>query len=284
MEKGQFFESIEGLSLPEKVARIAEVYTTPKLKEEAVSIIPLVISRAKDADLGLRIKLLRNNLPQKNAYEAVKQLLNEERQLRKRIENQNLPDNLNLEKYLKDNFRPSTENRTKKILKLAASFLSEKREMDEKVGEKDCKTIENEMLSVQYYKIYRDQMNRIVHMCFRFQGQKIKRIGFKFFDAVLTEYKTFEVAILFNLLEGDYLSLEMYKILSKHINLISQIRLLDKVLEELKRIQKADRYATSKEKQRMTSLIEKYEITLREQCDAEFKETQSFVEQMASGE
>lgn len=278
--KQNFFASIAKLPLTEKVATIKEVFTTQAQQEEALSIIPIVISRAKDAELGLKIKLLRENLPMDAARETVQGLLNEERQRRLKSEIEKLPDTLSFQQYLQqNNFGKKDLVNTKKFFKMAASFLTFKRDMNEKIGDKDCEAIQA-MLNVNFYGTYRDQMNRIVHMCFRFQGQKIKRIAFAFFDDVLTRYQVIEIGILFNLLEGDYLSLEMYKILSKHIQLITNANMLDKVIAELERIQKADRRATLKEKRRMAELVDKYRNTLREQRNEEFKNHLFLAEEM----
>lgn len=278
--KNNFFASIAKLSLAEKVATIKEVFISKEQQEEALSIIPLVVFRAKNAELGEKIKILRDNLPHSIAYESVKQLLNEERQRRLKNETENLPNTMTLQKYLKENINSQKDLvNTKKIFKMAATFLTLKRELNEKIGEKDCEAIEA-MLNIDYYRVYRDQMNRIVHMCFRFQGQKIKRIAFVFFDDVLTRYQVIEIGILFNLLEGNYLSLEMYKILSKHIQLITNANMLDKVIAELERIQKADRRATLKEKRRMAELVDKYRNTLREQRNEEFKNHLFLAEEM----
>lgn len=252
----ELFARIAKLPLEEKIEATYEALE----KNAADAMVKKQICRSK-LETSEKLALLSKHFGQEIAEDTIFQL-----QKRERNKNSNLPNTLSLRDYIKSRkdldvdaqaaSRETVDQSVKKFLKAIAAFLDLKRDMNERVSDEDCEIIEA-ILLVDKYHLYRDQMNRIVHMAFRFQGQQIKKTAFRFFDNVLNHYQDVEVAILFNLLEGDYLSTEMYLILETHKNLILKDEFLsNKVEKELVRIQNAA--ATKKEKRKIQQLLDLY--------------------------
>ena len=251
-----FFANIAKLPLEEKIETIFEIVE----EKEAAELVKKQIIRSK-LETTEKLALLSKYFGQDVAEDIIFQLQKNETR-----KNANLADTLSLRDYIKSREdlkyfltnaalgTGSINQSVKTFLKAIAAFLDLKRDMNERIGEEDCKIIQS-LLPVDQYPLYRDQMNRIIHMAFRFQGQKIKRIAFRFFDEVLTRYQTVEVAIFFNLLEGEYLSKEMSVIIKTHLQLIVGDEFLcKKVQEELLRIQSVA--ATQKEKKELQNVLD----------------------------
>ena len=179
----EFFANIAKLPLEEKIETIFEIVE----EKEAAELVKKQIIRSK-LETTEKLALLSKYFGQDVAEDIIFQLQKNETR-----KNANLADTLSLRDYIKSREdlkyfltnaalgTGSINQSVKTFLKAIAAFLDLKRDMNERIGEEDCKIIQS-LLPVDQYPLYRDQMNRIIHMAFRFQGQKIKRIAFRFFD------------------------------------------------------------------------------------------------------
>lgn len=260
MDKKNFFESIKSLPLVNKLEKIYQTFAKPEEKSEADNLAYTFILRDKEMLLLERQELLKKYFPNITEEEMVI-FVEQARKKPKNLKNQlHLMDymrkNIDLEVFL------SKEEENIKILILIASFLTHKLKGEEYVDKKDCNAIEK-VLNVKVYPMYADQLKRIVHLAFRFQKQRIKKVGACFLHGVATEYKAIDIDILLNLLEEFYLSDEAYEILDTHFEIITEEKYpAQKVVEKLRIIDEVDKKATLKEKDRLQRLINRFDAKI----------------------
>lgn len=263
----KFFENIATLPLAEKVATVYEVFTKPEDKEEADQIVLSLIGRNKETSLIEKEQLIQKYFPD-NAQELFLQTIEVSRQKPHNLKNQ-----LHLGDYIKKNMsegglldfgknpplleeahgtetkrvRLTRHEKNKRFLNTIAAFLTQKREDNEYVDKTDCKLI-MDYLIVNLYNEYQDQMNSIIHVGFRFKRQRIKQLMSKFYDEVIASTGKIDKVLFLNLLRGAYLSEEVYTLLVKYADLISDDKSLgEDVIIEVEKLKEEDLNASKKE-------------------------------------
>lgn len=267
VSKKKFFENIATLPLAEKVATVYEVFTKPEDKEEADQIVLSLIGRNKETSLIEKEQLIQKYFPD-NAQELFLQTIEVSRQKPHNLKNQ-----LHLGDYIKKNMsegglldfgknpplleeahgtetkrvRLTRHEKNKRFLNTIAAFLTQKREDNEYVDKTDCKLI-MDYLIVNLYNEYQDQMNSIIHVGFRFKRQRIKQLMSKFYDEVIASTGKIDKVLFLNLLRGAYLSEEVYTLLVKYADLISDDKSLgEDVIIEVEKLKEEDLNASKKE-------------------------------------
>ncbi len=267
VSKKKFFENIATLPLAEKVATVYEVFTKPEDKEEADQIVLSLIGRNKETSLIEKEELIQKYFPD-NAQELFLQTIEVSRQKPHNLKNQ-----LHLGDYIKKNMsegglldfgknpplleeahgtetkrvRLTRHEKNKRFLNTIAAFLTQKREDNEYVDKTDCKLI-MDYLIVNLYNEYQDQMNSIIHVGFRFKRQRIKQLMSKFYDEVIASTGKIDKVLFLNLLRGAYLSEEVYTLLVKYADLISDDKSLgEDVIIEVEKLKEEDLNASKKE-------------------------------------
>lgn len=267
VSKKKFFENIATLPLAEKVATVYEVFTKPEDKEEADQIVLSLIGRNKETSLIEKEELIQKYFPD-NAQELFLQTIEVSRQKPHNLKNQ-----LHLGDYIKKNMsegglldfgknpplleeahgtetkrvRLTRHEKNKRFLNTIAAFLTQKRENNEYVDKTDCKLI-MDYLIVYLYNEYQDQMNSIIHVGFRFKRQRIKQLMSKFYDEVIASTGKIDKVLFLNLLRGAYLSEEVYTLLVKYADLISDDKSLgEDVIIEVEKLKEEDLNASKKE-------------------------------------
>lgn len=267
LSRKKFFENIKNLPLAEKVTTVYEVFVKPEDKEEADNIVLSLIGRDKNTSLTNKEHLIKEYFPD-NAQELFLKTIEVSRQKPHNLKNQlHLPD------YIKKNMaegglldfeknpphmeeaqgneskrvKLTRHEKNKRFLNTIASFLTQKREINEFVDKKDCQLIMTYLI-VNLYNEYQDQMNAIIHVAFRFKRQRIKQLASKFYDEVIAFTGEIDKVLFLNLLRGAYLSEEVYTLLIKYADLITDDKSLgEDVIIEVKKLQNEDLNASKKE-------------------------------------
>lgn len=267
ISKKKFFENIKNLPLAEKVSTLFEVFVTDEDKIEANTIALNLIGRDKQTSLIEKEQLIKEYFPE-NAQTLFLKTMEVSRR-----KPHNLTNKLHLADYIKTNMAkgglldfeknpPHLEEaqgtetkkikftrheKNKRFLNTIASFLTQKREMDEFVDKKDCQLIMNYLI-VELYNEYQDQMNSIIHVAFRFKKQRIKQFASEFYNKVIAFTGKIDKVLFLNLLRGSYLSVEVYTLLIKYAELITDDENLGKdVIAEVKKLQSEDLNASKEE-------------------------------------
>lgn len=265
MEKKQLFAEIANLPLQEKISK---VLTYVSDKEEQTDTIRKLIIRDKEVTLIERLEMLKKYFPDLSD-DALADCVEEARK-----KPRNLSNKIRLKQAISQSLeslqkKATLKERNLQTLKVVETFLTQKLENNEFVDKDDCQRI-SQMLKVEVYPEYAEEMKRATYLAARFRHQRIKNVGISFFNQTVTVYQIIELDIWLKLLEENYLSDEVYSLLIKHFSLLTkEIYPAKAILAKLKEILEADKKATLAEKERLEKLIEAFEKAIEYLQDLE---------------
>lgn len=268
MDLKKFFESIALLPLEEKIAKVFETFISDNELKLANETVLKLIGRDKKISLQEKERLIQKYFP-----EDTQSLFLEIVEV-SRKKPHNLTNQLHLIDYIKMNMNngglsytvhPDTvygqrvenvKEKNKRFLKTIAAFLTQKRELNEYVDKHDCQIIKN-FLKVEFYTQYQDQINDIIHVAFRFKKQRIKQFASAFYDEVISHTGNIDKVLFLLLLRGAYLSEEVYSLLIKHADLITDDASLGTdVIAAVRKLQAEDLNASKEERQMIDHALE----------------------------
>lgn len=260
MDLKKFFQSIASLPLEEKIAKVFETFVSKNELEQANETVLKLIGRDKTISLQEKERLLQKYFPE-NTQTLFLEIVETSRK-----KPHNLTNQLHLIDYIKMNMNKggmlhsahldtlcglkekNLREKNKRFLKTIAAFLTQKRELNEYVDKHDCQII-MDFLTVEIYNEYQDQMNDIIHVAFRFKKQRIKQLTSKFYDEVITSTGKIDKVLFLLLLRGAYLSEEVYNLLIKHADLITEDESLgNDVIAAVRKLQTEDLNASKEER------------------------------------
>ncbi len=252
MEKREFFKSIADLPLEERIDRVKNESSISA--EEKESIIASFIGRDKSLSLGEKKELIRKHFPETGSKLWFQVVETDRKKPR------NLSNKLRLKEYLSQNISAEELQKTRgkgkkdsniKVLNNLTAFLTEKRRLDEYVDKDDCKVI-NQFFKTELYPDYRDQLNSLIITAFRFRKQLIKQQASDYV-AELLEQKIVDTVLLLELVRGGYISVEVFSLLIRYADIISDNIPLSK--EIVKEVSKLAEGKASKEEQIMIAKV-----------------------------
>ncbi len=256
MEKRKFFESIANLPLLEKIERVKNEESISA--EEAETIIASFISRDKNLSLDEKKALIRKIFPQNGSklwLQAVETARKKPR---------NLANKLHLKDYLTQNIsseelqgkagRQKKESNIK-VLNTLTAFLTEKRRLDEFVDKDDCNIIQ-QFFKTDLYLDYRDQLNGLIIVAFRFRKQLIKQQASDYV-AELIEQGFVDTVLMLELVRGGYISVEVFSLLIRYADIITNnIPLAQEIVREISKLSEGE--ASKEEKIMLAKVIGLY--------------------------
>ncbi len=257
MGKKEFFEQISSLPLLEKIERVKKESSISA--EEAETIIASFISRDKELPLDKKKELICREFPETGS----KLWLQIIQISRKRP--RNLPNKLHLKEYWTQTISPETwqqitSSRKKKegnimVLNTLTAFLTEKRRLGEYVDKDDCNIIQ-QFFKPALYADYRDQLNGLIVMSFRFRKQMIKKYASDYV-AELLEQGIVDTVLLLELVRGGYISEEVISLLHRYPDVIADnIPLAQEIVREMSKL--AQGTNSKDEKLMLAKLIDLY--------------------------
>lgn len=268
MDLRKFFQSIAPLPLEEKIAKVFETFVSKNELELANQTVLKLIGRDKTISLEEKERLLLKYFPE-NTQSLFLQIVETSRK-----KPHNLTNQLHLVDYIKLNMNKggllhsvhmdtiyglreeSVKEKNKRFLKTIAAFLTQKRELNEYVDKHDCQIIKD-FLKVELYAQYQDQINDIIHVAFRFKKQRIKQFASEFYDEVISHTGKIDKVLFLLLLRGAYLSEEVYNLLIKHADLITDEESLgNDVIDAVRKLQAEDLNASKEERQMIGHALE----------------------------
>lgn len=268
MDLKKFFESIANLPLEEKIAKVFETFISQNELEQANKTVLKLIGRDKTISLQEKERLLQKYFPE-NTQNLFLEIVEASRK-----KPHNLTNQLHLIDYIKMNMNKggllhsahldtvhglrgeNLREKNKRFLKTIAAFLTQKRELNEYVDKHDCQII-MDFLTVEIYNEYQDQMNDIIHVAFRFKKQRIKQLTSKFYDTVISRTGKIDKVLFLLLLRGAYLSEEVYNLLIKHADLITDDASLgNDVIAAVQKLQAEDLNASKEERLMIDNALE----------------------------
>ena len=256
MEKKKFFEEIATLPLLEKIEKVKNESSISA--EEAETIITSFISRDKDLSLDEKKELIRKNFPETGSKLWLKVVETARKKPR------NLTNKLHLKDYITQNISSaelqSNVGRKKKesnikVLNTLTAFLTEKRRLNEFVDKEDCAIIQ-QFFKTELYADYRDQLNGLIIVSFRFRKQMIKQFASDYV-AELLENGIVDTVLLLELVRGGYISVEVMTLLHRYPDVISNnIALAQEIVREISKL--AEGKISKEEKIMLARLIGMY--------------------------
>ena len=255
MEKKKFFEAIANLPLLEKIERVKKESSISA--EEAETIIVSFISRDKNLSLDEKKELIRKNFPETGSRLWLQVVETARKKPR------NLTNKLHLKDYITQNISSeelqTTVGRKKKecnvrVLNTLTAFLTEKRRLNEYVDKDDCQIIQ-QFFKTELYPDYRDQLNGLIIVSFRFRKQMIKQIA-SVFVAELLENGIVDTVLMLELVRGGYISVEVFSLLHRYPDVITDnIPLAQEIVREIGKLAEG---ATKEEKIMLAKLMGLY--------------------------
>ena len=253
MDKRNFFKEINDLPLEEKIGKIKEGFDDI----QALQIITNLIARDKTLSMEEKRSLIKKHLSKQdweNSWlEVVKKSQSKQRNLSNRIK---------LDSWLKEYLKlelsrgGKKEKNNIKVLNALTTFLTLKRDENEFVSKQDCQIISQFFIPDLYPK-YRDQMNSLIIVCFRFRKQLIKQLA-AIFVAELLERKIVDTVLTLELVRGGYVSTEVSSLLLRFSETIKENEYLQQeIISEMKRLY-ALPSTTSEEKLTLEKIINTY--------------------------
>lgn len=268
MDLKKFFNSIAHLPLEDKIAKVFETFVSKNELKLANQTVLKLIGRDKTISLQEKERLILKYFPE-NASNLFLEIIEASRK-----KPHNLTNQLHLLDYIKLNMNQggllhtvhldtiyglkeeNVKEKNKRFLKTIAAFLTQKRELNEYVDKHDCQIIKN-FLKVELYTQYQDQINDIIHVAFRFKKQRIKQYASAFYDEVISHTGNIDKVLFLLLLRGAYLSEEVYNLLIKHADLITDDESLgNDVIEAVQKLQTEDLNASKEERQMIDHALE----------------------------
>lgn len=253
MEKRKFFEAIANLPLLEKIERVKKESSISD--EETETIIASLIGRDKNLSLDEKKELIRKNFPQTGSKLWLQVVAIEQKKPR------NLSNKLHLRDYFRENMSAEEalikSGKSKKgkqlnikVLNTLTAFLIEKRRLNEYVDKDDCNNIQ-QFFKVELYADYRDQLNSLIVTAFRFRKQMIKQMASDYV-AELLDKGIVDTVLLLELVRGGYISVEVFSLLIRYADVISDnIPLTKEIFVEINKLAKD----ASKDEQKMLSKV-----------------------------
>ena len=256
MEKKKFFEEIATLPLLEKIEKVKNESSISA--EEKETIITSFISRDKNLSLDEKKELIRKNFPETGNKLWLKVVETARKKPR------NLTNKLRLKDYIAKNVSSaelqSNVGRKKKesnikVLNTLTAFLTEKRRLNEFVDKEDCAIIQ-QFFKTELYADYRDQLNGLIIVSFRFRKQMIKQFASDYV-AELLENGIVDTVLLLELVRGGYISVEVMTLLHRYPDVISNnIALAQEIVREISKL--AEGKISKEEKIMLARLIGMY--------------------------
>lgn len=255
MEKKKFFEEIANLPLSEKIEKVKNENSISA--DEKETIIASFISRDKHLSLDEKKELIRKNFPETGS----KLWLQVVETARKKP--RNLTNKLRLKDYLTQNIssaelqgksgRKKKESNIK-VLNTLTAFLTEKRRLNEYVDKDDCEII-RQFFKTELYSDYRDQLNGLIIVSFRFRKQMIKQLAGDYV-AELLENGIVDTVLMLELVRGGYISVEVFSLLHRYPDVITNnIPLAQEIVREIGKLAEG---ASKEEKIMLAKLIGLY--------------------------
>lgn len=256
MEKRKFFEEISSLPLLEKIERVKNEHSISA--EEAETIIASFISRDKNLSLDEKKELIHAQFPETGSkiWLQVFEI--------SRKKPRNLSNKLHLKDYLSKNMSAeeliATTGKKKKesnikVLNTLTAFLTEKRRLDEYVDKEDCQLIQR-FFKPELYADYRDQLNGLIVISFRFRKQMIKQMA-SVYVAELLDQGIVDTVLLLELVRGGYISVEVMSLLHRYPDVITNnIPLAQEIVREIGKLSNGN--ASKEEKIMLAKVIGLY--------------------------
>lgn len=232
MEKKQFFETIGNLPVRDKVAQVIRNFSG----EEAEDISANIIARDKTISFDEKKELIQEFFPERRD-KLITLLIGSYQKKSK-----NLSNRLKLKDYFSQKLPEIQQAGSKKAVNIKTlntltSFLTQKRDLNEFVDKEDCLIISN-FFKTEWYEEYRDQMNGLIIMAFRFRKQLIKEQA-SAFVAELLEQGYLDTVLLLELVRGGYISVEVSSLLTRFAKTICQKEYLkQEILREIDKLLK----------------------------------------------
>ena len=232
MDKKDFFKSIEDLPLAEKIEKVKEAFDSKQSQE----IITNLIARNKALSLDEKHALMKEHISEQGWEEAWQKVVKQSQ-----TKPRNLSNKIRLEPWLKQYLKWELLSSQKKgennikVLNALTTFLTLKRDENEFVDKNDCKII-SQFFIPDLYPRYRDQMNSLIIVCFRFRKQMIKQLA-AIFVAELLEREIVDMVLMLELVRGGYVSTEVSSLLLRFSETIKKNEYLrEEIISEMKRL------------------------------------------------
>lgn len=256
MEKKEFFEKISALPLQKKIESVKNESSISA--EEAETIITSFISRDKTLSLDEKKELIRKEFPETGSKIWLQVVETAHKKPR------NLTNKLHLKDYLTQNIsseelqgkvgRKKKESNIK-VLNTLTAFLTEKRRLNEYVDKDDCNIIQ-QFFKTELYPDYRDQLNGLIIVSFRFRKQMIKQIASDYV-AELLENGFVDTVLILELVRGGYISVEVFSLLHRYPDVISNNKpLAQEIVREIGKLMEGN--VSKEEKIMLARLIGMY--------------------------